>query len=420
MVGVLSQPIGNGVTMTEDHRRVDAQLTQEVLLDDPSFLRTIVERVVQELLEAEMTEHIGAAPYERGEGRTGHRNGHKPRMLRTRVGTLNLLVPQDREGTFSTRLFWRYQRNEKALVLALMEMYVEGLSTRKVKDITEALCGTSFSKSLVSSLAGRLDAELKAWRSRPLTAKAYPYVFVDARYEKVRVGHRVVGQGVLVISAVRDDGLREILGVEVSDTESEATYQELFRSLKTRGLKGVELVVSDDHEGLKAAIARHFQGVAHQRSQVHYARNLLGMVSFAKRKELGTDLRAIFAAPDRERALAIASSVAEKWHKKGHEKVAEHIEEHIEECLTCLVLPESHRRRIRTTNGLERLNQEIKRRTRVARIFPNRESCLRLVTALAVEHSEEWITGRRYLDMRELEEQRPQEREAEEAMLMER
>jgi putative transposase len=421
MVGVLSQPIGNRVTMTdEDHRRVDAQLTQEVLLDDPSFLRTIVERVVQDLLEAEMTEHIGAAPYERAEGRTGHRNGHKPRMLRTRVGTLNLLVPQDREGTFSTRLFWRYQRNEKALVLALMEMYVEGLSTRKVKDITEALCGTSFSKSLVSSLAGRLDAELKAWRSRPLTAKAYPYVFVDARYEKVRVGHRVVGQGVLVISAVRDDGLREILGVEVSDTESEATYQELFRSLKTRGLKGVELVVSDDHEGLKAAIARYFQGVAHQRSQVHYARNLLGMVSFAKRKELGTDLRAIFAAPDRERALAIASSVAEKWHKKGHEKVAEHIEEHIEECLTCLVLPESHRRRIRTTNGLERLNQEIKRRTRVARIFPNRESCLRLVTALAVEHSEEWITGRRYLDMRELEEQRPQEREAEEAMLMER
>ncbi len=225
--------------MTEDHRRVDAEIAQEVLLDDPSFLGAIVERVVQELLEAEMTEHIGAAPYERGEGRTGHRNGHKPRTLRTRVGTLNLLVPQDREGTFSTRLFSRYQRNEKALVLALMEMYVEGVSTRKVKDITEALCGTSFSKSLVSSLAGRLDAELKAWRSRPLRAKAYPYVFVDARYEKVRVGHRVVGQGVLVVSAVRDDGLREILGVEVADTESEATYQELFRSLKGRGLSGL-------------------------------------------------------------------------------------------------------------------------------------------------------------------------------------
>src|SRR5919106_3759992 len=174
--------------MAKDHRRVDVELAQEVLLDDPDFLREIVERVLQELLEAEMTEHIGAAPYERTEKRTGHRNGHKPRALRTRVGTLNLLVPQDREGTFSTRLFSRYQRNEKALVLALMEMYVQGISTRKVKDVTEKLCGTSFSKSLVSSLATRLDSELQAWRSRPLEATTYPYLFVDARYEKVRVG----------------------------------------------------------------------------------------------------------------------------------------------------------------------------------------------------------------------------------------
>jgi transposase-like protein len=193
--------------------------------------------------------------------RTGHRNGYKPRTLRTRVGTLNLLVPQDREGTFSTRLFARYQRNEKALVLALMEMYVEGVSTRKDKEVTEALCGTSFSKSLVSSLAGSLDAELSSWRSRPLEAAAYPYLlFVDARYEKARVDGRVVSQGVLVVSGVREDGMREVLGVEVADTESEATYQELFRSLKARGLKGVELVVSDEHEGLKAAIFRHFQG----------------------------------------------------------------------------------------------------------------------------------------------------------------
>ncbi len=250
--------------MARDHRRVDVHMAQEAVLDDPGFLREIVERVVQQLLEAEMTEHIGAAPYERVEGRTGHRNGHKPRMLRTRVGTLNLLVPQDREGTFSTRLFSRYQRNEKALVLALMEMYVEGVSTRKVKDITEELCGTSFSKSLVSSLAGELDAKLEAWRNRGLEAKAYPYLFVDARYEKVRRGHRVIGQGVLIVSGVRDDGMRKILGVEVADTESEATYQELFRSLKARGLKGVELVVSDDHEGLKAAVSRHFQGASHR------------------------------------------------------------------------------------------------------------------------------------------------------------
>jgi putative transposase len=407
--------------MARDHRKVSAEIAQGILLEDPDFLREIVERVLQEMLEAEMTEHIGAAPYERSATRTGHRNGHKPRTLRTRVGTLNLLVPQDREGTFSTRLFSRYQRNEKALVLALMEMYIEGVSTRKVKEITEELCGTSFSKSLVSSLAGSLDSELEAWRMRRLEAASYPYVFVDARYEKVRVDHKVVNQGVLVVSAVKDDGYREILGVEVANTENEATYHDLFRSLKRRGLSGVQLVISDDHEGLKAAIARHFQGASHQRCQVHYARNLLGMVGYARRKELGADLRAIFAAPDRKQALTIASSSAEGWRQKGNEKVAEHLEEHIEECLSCLAFPESHRRRIRTTNGLERLNQEIKRRTRVVRIFPNEKSCLRLVTALAVEQSEEWITGRRYLDMGEFEGYCPEEkREVEEVTLTER
>jgi transposase-like protein len=405
--------------MTQDHRKVDAQSAQGALLDDPSFLREIVERVLQELLEAEMTEHVGAAPYERAEDRKGHRNGHKPRTLRTRVGTLNLLVPQDREGTFSTRLFSRYQRNEKALCLALMEMYVEGVSTRKVKDITEALCGTSFSKSLVSSLAGSLDSELEAWRGRRLEA-AYPYLFVDARYEKARVGRRVASQGVLVVSGVRDDGLREVLAVEVADTESEATYHELFRSLKGRGLSGVELVVSDDHGGLKAAVGRHFQGASWQRCQVHYARNLLGMVGHAKRKDLAEGLRGVFAAPSREVALRLASELAARW-RGSHPRVAEHLEEHIEECLSCLAFPESHRRRVRTTNGLERLNQEIKRRSRVVRIFPNREACLRLVTALAVEQSEEWVTGRRYLDMRELAEQRREDeerREAEGMMLM--
>jgi transposase-like protein len=410
--------------MTNDHRRPEVATAQGILLDEAGFLKEIVERVLQEVLEAEMTEHIGAAPHERSEFRKGHRNGHKPRTLRTRVGTLNLLVPHDREGTFSTRLFSRYQRNEKALCLALMEMYLEGVSTRKVKEITEELCGTSFSKSFVSQLASRLDSELEGWKNRQLEADAYPYVFVDARYEKVRVDGRVVSQGVLLVSAVRDDGLREILGVEVVETESEATYQELFRSLKARGLKGVELVVSDDHEGIKAALARHFQGAAHQRCQVHYSRNLLGMVGATKRKELGADLRAIFAASDRPSALKLASSMAQKWRQKGSEKVAEHLEEHIEECLSCLDFPESHRRGIRTTNGLERLNQEIKRRSRVVRIFPNRESCLRLVTALAVEQSEEWLTGRRYLNMEELEELRGQRRSGERVsagvMLMER
>src|SRR5918995_2299781 len=317
-------------TMTTDHRKREAQAAQGVLIDDADFLREIVQRVLQEVLEAEMTEHLGAAPHQRTEARKGHRNGYKPRALRTRVGTLNLLVPQDREGTFSTRLFSRYQRNEKALVLALMEMYVEGLSTRKVKEVTEELCGTSFSKSLVSQLASSLDSELEAWRNRRLEAQAYPYLFVDARYEKVRVDGRVTNQGVLIVSSVRDDGFREILAVDVAATESEATYHELFRSLKRRGLSGVELVVSDEHEGLKAAVSRHFQGASHQRCQVHYARNLLGMVSHASRKELGADLRAIFAAPAKEQALRIASSVADKWRQKGNEKVACHIEEHLE------------------------------------------------------------------------------------------
>jgi putative transposase len=388
--------------MANDHRRMDARIAQGTLLEEPGFFKEIVGRVLQELLEAEMTEHVGTAPYERGEGRTGHRNGHKPRTLRTRVGTLDLLVLQDREGTFSTRIFARYQRNEKALCLALMEMYVEGVSTRKVRDVTEALCGTSFSKSTVSHLAAGLDAELGAWRSRPLEADAYPYVFVDARYEKVRADGRVVSQGVLVVSGVRaPDGMREILGVEVADTESEATYQDLFRSLKARGLSGVELVVSDGHEGLKAAISRHFQGASWQRCQVHYARNLLGMVGAKKRKELAADLRGVFAATSVEAALGLASTVAEEWRGKGHERIAGHLEERVEECLACLSFPESHRRRIRTTNGLERFNQELKRRTWVVRIFPNSGSCLRLVAALAVEQSEEWLTGRRYLDMEE-------------------
>jgi putative transposase len=405
--------------MATDHRRAEAELVQGPLLDDPGFLKEIVQRVVQELLEAEMTEHIGAAPYERNATRTGQRNGHKPRTLRTRVGTLNLLVPQDREGTFCTRIFARYQRNEKALVVALMEMYVEGVSTRKVKDITEQLCGTSFSKSLVSRLAGELDSELKRWRDRPLHEKAYPYLFVDARYEKARVDHRIVSEGVLIVYGVDEEGYREILGVEVADTESEATYHQLFRSLKARGLKGVRLVTSDDHSGLEAAISRHFQGASWQRCQFHYAKNLLKLVGSKKRAQLAEGLREVFACPTRQTALEVAGELADRW-RGSHPQVAEHIEEHIEECLTCLVFPAAHRKRIRTTNGLERLNQEIKRRTRVVRIFPNREACLRLVTALAIEHSEEWVSGRRYLNMEELmaEREAPEVRREEETVAL--
>ena len=374
---------------------------QGALLDDPEFLREIVERVVQGTLEAEMEAHIGAAPYERNKERRGQRNGYKPRMLRTRVGTLNLAIPQDREGTFSTSIFARYQRNEKALVLALMEMYIQGVSTRKVTEITETLCGTSFSKSQVSALSGQLDAELNAWRRRPLSAQSYPYLFIDANYKDVRIGGRVVSQGVLLVSAVRGDGKREILAVEVADTESESTYNELFSDLKARGLSGVLLVVSDDHLGLKAAAKRHFQGASWQRCQVHFTRNATGKVKRERRKELAGNLREIFTATDKERAKELASALSDKW-QKTHPKIAEMIEENIEECFSSFSFPASHRPRIRTTNSLERLNQEIKRRTRVVRIFPNRESCLRLISALCVEQSEEWTSGRRYLNMEEL------------------
>ena len=382
-----------------------AGLAQAALLDDPDFLRGIVAGALQAILEAEMTAHPGAARYERGEGRTGYRNGYKPRTLTTRVGAIELRVPQDRDGTFSTELFARYQRSEQALALALMEMYLQGVSTRKVSDITEELCGTSFSKSQVSAPAGRLEVDLKAWRERPLTAAAYPYRVVDARYEHARVDGRVVTLGVLVVAGVRDDGRREVLAVEGVDTESEAAYHELFKRLKDRGLRGVELVTSDDHRGLKAAIARHFQGAGWQRGPVHFARNLLGMVGAKHRARLGADLRGVFGAATEARARAAARARAQA-RKAGHPAVAAKLEEELEDCLACSVVPAAHRPRVRTTNGLERLNQELKRRTRVVRIFPNRASLLRLVTALALQQSEEWVSGRRYLDMDPLWEDR--------------
>jgi putative transposase len=369
----------------------------DALLDNPDFLREVVRTTLQTLLEEELTAHLGAARYERTEARTGYRNGTKPRTLTTRVGTIELRVPQARDGSFSPELFARYQRSEQALVLSLMEMYVQGVSTRKVTAITEALCGTSFSKSQVSALTSRLDTELAAWRERPLET-AYPYLTVDARYEHVRRDGRVVSQGVLIVSGVRADGHREILAVSVADTESEATYQDLFRGLKGRGLTGVELVTSDDHPGLRAAIGRHFQGVSWQRCQVHFARNLLGHVGRHHRAVLAADLKALFGAASPDQARTLAGEIADRWRDR-HPEVATALEDDLEDCLTCYAFPATHRVRVRTTNGLERLNQELKRRTRVVRIFPTQDSLLRLVSALAREQSEEWISSRRYLDM---------------------
>jgi len=383
---------------------------QETLTDAPDFLRELVHAALQEVLESEMTEHVGAGRHERTPDRTGQRNGYKPRTLSTRVGTLTLMVPQDRDGTFSSKLFARYQRTEKALVLALMEMYVVGVSTRKVAKVTEELCGTSFSKSTVSALTGRLDAELTMWRTRPLSDHAWPYLFVDARYEKVRRGGRVVSQGVLIAYGVRDDGLREIVAVSCADTESAATYHELFSDLKARGLSGVQLVTSDAHPGLKAAIARHFQGASWQRCQVHFNRDLLGSVACRHRKQLAADLKEIWTATTLPTALETAARVADAW-RDTHPKITEIIDEQCEECLAVLHFPASHRLFLRTNNALERFNQEIKRRTRVVRIFPNEESCLRLISAMCAETSEVWMTNRRFLDMDSLREMLDLERE---------
>ena len=384
--------------MAERNGSERGKLGQAILLDDPGFLRGIVERTLQVVLEEEMTAHLGGGRYERGSGRTGYRNGSRPRTLSTRVGMLDLRVPQDRDGTFSTELFARYQRSEQALVTALMEMYVQGVSTRKVAAITEEPCGTTISKSQVSAWVGRLDPELAAWRTRPLTAAAYPYLVVDARDEHARVDGRVVSLGVLVVAGVRDDGRREVLAVEEADTESEATYHELFTRLTARGLRGVELVTSDAHRGLTAAIARHFQGASWQRCQVHFGRNLRGMVGAKHRGGLSEELRGIFGAASAAQARAAARACAQGW-RASHPQVAVKLEADLEDCLACYAFPAAHRPRLRTTNGLERLNQELTRRTRVVRIFPNRAAVERLVTALAMEPSEDWVSGRRYLDM---------------------
>ncbi len=232
-------------------RLKDSKRSREIqaLVKDGDFLKNLVQNLLQQYLDTEITGFLGAAPYERVKQRKGHRNGYKPRLLRTRVGTLNLLVPKDREGRFQTRLFERYQRSEKALVLALQEMYLQGVSTRKVTEITETLCGTEFSKSQVSALTARLDTELETWRNRPLSGQ-YPYLIVDARYHKVRENHRIISKSILTAVGISKDGYREILAVECGITENETTWATVFKKLYERGLRGVLLVISDDHKGL--------------------------------------------------------------------------------------------------------------------------------------------------------------------------
>ncbi|MGH9486452.1 MAG: IS256 family transposase [Terriglobales bacterium] len=364
------------------------------------FLRELVQRTVQQVLEAEMTSFLGAESYQRNGERRGWRNGYKPRTLKTRVGELELMVPKDRDGEFQTELFDRYQRSEKALVLAMLQMYVEGVSTRKVSAITEALCGLEVSKSQVSALSQKLDAEVAEWRQRPLT-EAYPYLVIDARYEKVRRGGAVVSQGVLVAVGISASGYREVLGCWVAESESEASWGAVFAELKQRGLSGVRYVVSDDHAGMVKAIGRHFQGVVWQRCQVHFVRNALALCGRQQRPQVLRLMRAVTESATREGARAALSSAIADLEQKAP-KVARLLEEHGEEILGVYALPETHQKRMRTTNMLERQNQELKRRTRVVRVFPHEQSCLRLIAALLMETAQEWM-GRIYLNMEELE-----------------
>lgn len=378
------------------------QLLQIVQQEGPESLRSLLQTVCQAVLEAEMTQFLQAQPYERTAQRQGYRNGYKPRTLTTRVGTLELRVPQDREGRFSTQLFEHYQRSEQALLLTLQAMYLQGVSTGKVRKVTETLCEKGFSASLVSELTQRLDTQIQAWRNRALT-QAYPYLMVDARYEYVRVDHRVQSWGVLIVKGVREDGQREILSVETGNSENETTWAEVFQRLWERGLRGVIYGVSDEHKGLRAAVARYFQGLGWQRCQVHYQRNAQRHVPLRERAVLAARLRDVFNAPDLVRAQERLQQVIAPY-RPSYPKLADWLELTAEDALTVFALPPAHRMRMRSTHGLEAFNGVVDRRTRVVRIFPNEASCWRLVSALALEQTEAWLTGPRYLDMAALEE----------------
>jgi transposase-like protein len=375
---------------------------QGAWLDEPGFLRDLVEQVLQQVLDSRFTEHVGAARHERTDARRGYRNGGYERDLVTRVGRITLRVPRDRAGTFSPELFASYQRSEKAFLLALMEMYVQGTSTRKVGQVTEALCGVSVSKDQVSDLMASLDPTLAAWRRRPVR-EHYPYVYIDGTYYKVRQEGRVVSMAALLVLGVNPDGGRELLSTAVVHEENEADYLELLRDLKARGLRQIDLVIGDDHAGLKAALAREFPRSGKQRCWVHVVRNLSQRCPARHRAETRARLTQALQAPGREEAELAVRQVAE-WVASWDEALADWLEELAPEILAHMEFPRSHWLKLRSNNMLERVNEELRRRVRVLRIFPNRASCLRLVTALAIELDEDWMTDRRYLNMAPLNE----------------
>ena len=359
-------------------------------------MASAIQILVNEAMKIERSETLRADPYERTDERRGYANGFKPKTLATRIGKLQLQVPQTRGVEFYPQSLERGVRSERALKLAVAEMYVQGVSTRKVTQITSELCGLDISSSQVSRYAQLLDEELRSWRERPLGKLSY--LIVDARYEKGRHGGSVVDCAVLVAVGVLPDGKRTVLGVSVSLSEAEVHWREFLSSLVERGLHGVEMITSDAHEGLKAARQSVFSGVPWQRCQFHLQQNAAAYVpKVDMRSEVAADLRGVFNAPDAHEAERLLKIATDKYRPKAP-KLAEWMERSVPEGLTVFTRPSAHRRRLRTSNMLERLNKEIHRRTRVATLFPNEASLLRLVSAVLAEVDEEWQTGKRYLN----------------------
>lgn len=389
--------------MTKKKNKRSSQEIKALMSQEEDFLRPLMKLALEEVLEAEMEEALGAAKSERSAQRQGYRSGYYQRKLITRVGTLELRVPQDRMGRFSTEVFERYQRSEKALVAALVEMYVQGVSTRKVKAISEELCGHEFSASTVSQLNKKLDEELARFAQRRLEQE-YPYVILDARYEKVREGGVVQSRAVLVAIGINWEGRRRVIGVELANRESATSWKEFLLGLKERGLHGVRLVVSDQHEGLRRAVTEVLSEATWQRCYVHFLRNALDYLPRKNADDCLLELRWLYDRRDVNEARADLQGWLEKWSTK-YPKLCSWVEENIEATWTFYRLPREHHKHMKSTNMLERLNQEIKRRTHVIRIFPNEASCLRLIRALASERDDEWFDGACYLNMEVLREQ---------------
>lgn len=372
--------------------------TGQNLFGEPGLLAGMLQIAVRNALEEELSRYLGAESYERNDKRRGWRNGTKPRTMKTGVGELRFEVPQTRDGGFRTSLFERYQKSDKALVSALQEMVVKGVSTREVGDVLQEMAGFEVSAATVSRAMAELDQEIESFFSRPLKECEYPYLIVDARYEKIRVGGRIRSQAVLIVAGVNDQGRREILSLKVGDSESKECWGEVFSDLKARGVRGVEIIISDAHLGIQAAVSKHFQGVGWQRCKVHLMRELLAKVSYKSYKELAADLRGIWSSAEKAQCLAAAEEVAAKWENKAP-AMAKALRAGVEATLEVWALPERLRRKLNSTNMLERVMQEVKKRSRKVRIFPNESACRRLVGAVLMELDEKWACEKRYLIM---------------------